>query len=217
MSAPLLLISRGRSRVVRAGFRLGPEYKKYRKAVAAASRFTDLLIFLERALDQPDQYASAASDFAPVADYARQFLNTTRAYLQQPHDSPEWAQGQRALRLMERLLADTRRPRGRRKAGPLAPEWFEAVRSCYGWWEAVVTPLWHAAGRDRTRLASAIEQASSGRWPWAEAHRQALKLMCRRRSLRPSRVIEQIAAWELGLSLEQVRQVRHPSVEVVHA
>lgn len=212
----LLVFDHGRPRLVDAN-RDTDAYRRYRKRIDGATSYGDLLARLTAALQAKDRDKIAA-DFAPSESYARKFLATTALYLSRPRASAEHKQALRATKLLSELLWSGALRPGRPRSPEIDPMLTARGLAAVDFWLGLVRPLWHAAGESRGTLARAIGLAVADRFTWTAAHERDTAKMLARRSCRPSTVAIQLAAWELDLSVRQVRQCRRRDAdEVMHA
>jgi hypothetical protein len=202
-----LLIVRGSiaSRVPRAHTR-SAAYRAYRADVTRASSYEALLTLLEQVTaDTASRRFGVIIDFAPAADYARRFLNSTAAYRSLPPDDHRRHLAERAVRVLNSLQNVAGARRERAAAPRLDPATAASIMRTRAEWQAVIAPIWRAAGPDRSRLTRAVEMAIAGRVPTAAAYRHDLLKLLKRRHLRQIDLVTQLTAWQLQTSVRRVR------------
>jgi hypothetical protein len=217
MSVPIILFDKTAPVVVGKKWADSPDYASYRGKVDSVTKFVELLELLERASGDRSIRSSAAVDFAPSAAYARRFLNTTALYACKPVGSVEHTLAKRAEQAFTRLLFGGRHA-GRPRQPVVSPDMHEHIMRIAKHWEAVLRPIWIAAGDEKWQVGQALPSAVGPHLLWSASHRKALRAMLARKGVRPTAVVDQLTAWTLNLSVRQVRHARRSAAdEMIHA
>lgn len=203
---PFVVFKRKVPLVLPVHWRKTREYRQFRAAIDRATTFRDVVELLETALRAGPP--SIAADFAPTQEYARRFVNTIALYRARGSGTAQRQLADRAVRLLASLLTGSSGHTGRKRTDAPTEAEKAIIRRTKREWADILKPLWTAAGQDRRRLVRAIELASSTKFPWTEAHRFELRKMLNRRQIRPSDVVQQLTAWQLGIAVRRVRGSR---------
>jgi hypothetical protein len=164
-------------------------------AVADADSYRAAVDALEAAVRSGD--SGLALDFAPTANYARKFLNTTAA-----HVVRETVLGRRAIAALGALLVGPPPARrvGRKKLPQPSVPQRDQVAAAWPRWAALVAAAWDAD--DFVELL--VREA-----PEVIPHRKAiLRLRWRAARARPGDLVAHLVAWQLGIPLRRVRAAR---------
>jgi hypothetical protein len=203
MRIPLVRPHGGVAQLVAPSWRRLPAYRQYRQQIDVRT-YAQLVEALERLVTDPVQCASAAIDFAPTADYARRFLNSTVAFRTRPVADPRRQLAERAVRVLLAILTGTVTRPGRHANPPLSGQQVREIQRVHAAWLALVRKAWRQ--EDRCRLL--LQQ----RFAWSASHRRALRNLLAKPGARPSDVAMAVTAWELRLSMRRVRTALRDTV-----
>ena len=192
---PIVRVSRRGSVVIDRQWRTSPAYHAYRRRVTTARSYAGLVDLLETLTDP----TSAALDFAPHADYARRFLNTTVAYRSLPSSDPRRHLAERAVRALVPILVGAS-TRGRPHAVPVACA-AAVLQSHRQQWLAAIQRIWRMTPDVTDRLAALAALGTP--------HTRKLRPRVLART-RPSALATELTAWDLHVPVRAVRAaVRH--------
>ena len=182
----------------------GPSYRTIQQAIENADTYAGAVVALERAVAHNE--LGVALDFAPTADYARRFANTTALYLASRPSTlvlpGDRALAERAVRAIAALLLGVP-PRGRRALENPSDEIRSKVAARYSRWRDVVTDAWESDD-----FVVVVIGAGGNAITWSRAHRRELARLRRRPKIRPSAIAAQLTAWELDMPVRRVRAAR---------
>lgn len=210
-AAPAVCTDRGVI-AVPSSFRRSRAYRDYVSAVKAAKTYGEMVALLERMAAGSqrrisDRFAPLL-DFSPTATYAVQFMNTTRLYqATMPRGSEARDLSERALRALDVLNHGAPRV-GRKAQPPLADDEAASIKAARQRWVARLEQTWPLARAYRFDLSRLVVTLVRDLLPLPVSHQKALSALVRRRWTRLSDVVDQLAAWEIGVSVRRVRAAR---------
>jgi hypothetical protein len=170
------------------------------RAIDGARTFEQAILLLEQAVRDGD--LGLAHDFAPMAEYARRFVNTTAAHVSRGDDL-----GARAVMAIASLYigAPTGGKPGRRRLPHPSASERDTVLKTYARWLALVAAAWEAddflelIAKESPNVIPYRKQILRGRW---------------RPRARPGDLAAHLTAWQLGVSLRRVRAARQRPAEM---
>jgi hypothetical protein len=215
MSARLpVVMRRGLPLVLPRGYRQDPAYQQLRQALTATRTFAEVIRQLEQAVIQVPQIAV---DLLPQEAWAQRFIYTIGREAVRPQPTPRQRRlVTRSVQVLLRLLLGTRRRRtGRRPAPPPSAREARPVTETHQDWHGQLQGCRLA---DREDLRCRIRNVARDRWGlWGPPQDRQLARLVRKPRLRPSDLLPQLVAWELGLSVRRVRRVlTTPVPDIVH-
>lgn len=180
-------------------------YAEFLAAILAAGSFREALVVLEAAVKNPDVRPRIARDFQPTVGYVRRLLYSLDHLRTGP--SRDRATEDRATRLIAALVCGASLTAGRPPKLPLTPEQQVAASITRSNLYADLGPIWVAATGRRRRLIAGIEALMASRMRWTTAHHTQLEALVMQNS-RPGVIADHLAAWQLGLSVADVKRAR---------
>jgi hypothetical protein len=181
-----------------------PQHRALVERLSQTNQYADAVAILEQ---HPDSFLAA--DVLTGAPWAQRFLNTTARLYQ--IDRRTARHGVRALLL---VLNGTKPRTGRHRKPPLSPETIGHAVEVVTRWRDVVDACWE---QERSTLLATLTREATQYFQFSRAHRRALALLLRRRTLRKGELVLTLASWETRLPTRRLRHSSmHPMLDFVY-